>query len=83
MKKLKVTIELEMSVPDDWAIETSSEGTAIIKMAPHQYLDLAVEPLFTDDPEATWSSAEDDQELDSILEKIEHESVTYELIKDA
>ena len=33
MKTLKVTIELEMSVPDDWQLVQTSEGTPVIRMA--------------------------------------------------
>lgn len=80
MKKLKVTIELEMTVPDSWVIETTSENTPVIKMGQHDYLDLAVEPLFTDNPEMTWSSAQDDEELNGILDMVDSESVAYELV---
>ena len=46
MKKLKVTIQLEMSVPDDWELSTTSEGGQVLKLPNDQYLDLAIEPLF-------------------------------------
>ena len=34
MKKLNVTIQVEMSVPDDWELSVTSEGTPVI-MLPH------------------------------------------------
>ena len=30
MKKLRVTLELEMSVPEDWELVNTSEGTPVI-----------------------------------------------------
>ena len=51
MKTLKVTIELEMSVPDDWQLVQTSEGTPVIRMADGAFLDMAVEPLFAANPE--------------------------------
>jgi hypothetical protein len=41
MKKLNVTIKLEMSVPDDWELVQTSEGGQVLKMPDNQYLDLA------------------------------------------
>lgn len=39
MKKLKVTIQLDMSVPDDWELSTISEGGQVLKLPNAQYLD--------------------------------------------
>jgi hypothetical protein len=80
MKKLHVTIQLEMSVPDDWELVETSEGTPVIKMAEGQFMDIAIEPLFSADPEDTWSSTEDEVVLNDILDMVESEAVAYEFI---
>lgn len=80
MKKLKVTIELEMSVPDDWELVQTSEDTPVIKLPDGLYLDLAIEPLFAADPEATWRSTDDEAVLDDFLGRIEREEVIYEFV---
>lgn len=80
MKKLNVTIQLEMSVPDDWEIVTTSEGTPVLQMGDGQFLDLAIEPLFAIDPEDTWSSTEDDALLGDILDRVDNEAVAYEFV---
>lgn len=80
MKKLNVTISLEMSVPDDWELVQTSEGTPVIQLPDGQFLDLAIEPLFATNPEETWSSAEDDDTLNDILDMVESEQVAYEFI---
>lgn len=80
MKKLKVTIQLEMSVPDDWELTTTSEGGQVLKLPNDQFLDLAIEPLFSSDPEETWTSTEDNDALNDILDMVESEEVVYEFV---
>jgi hypothetical protein len=77
MKKLKVTIQLEMSVPDDWEVVSTSEGTPVLKLPNSQYLDLAIEPLFASDPEDTWASADTEDALLDILDMVDSEEVSY------
>ena len=80
MKKLNVTIQLEMTVPDDWQLVETSEGTPVIQMADNKFLDLAIEPLFANDPEDMWSSSENEDALNEVLEMVESEEVAYEFV---
>ena len=80
MKKLNVTIKLEMSVPEDWELAQTSEGGQVLKLPNGQFLDVAIEPLFARDPEETWTSTESDDVLNDILDMVESESVAYEFI---
>ena len=80
MKKLNVTIQLEMSVPDDWELVETSEGTPVIRMPDGQFLDIAIEPLFASDPEETWSSADNEDAMNDILDMVESEEVVYEFV---
>jgi hypothetical protein len=80
MKKLNVTIKLEMSVPDDWMLVETSEGTPVLKLPNGEFLDMAVEPLFASNPEETWSSTDDDDTLNDILDMVESEEVIYEFV---
>ncbi len=80
MKKLLVTIQLEMSVPDDWELVETSEGTPVLKLPDGQFLDMAIEPLFSTNPEETWSSTESEDELNDILDMVESEEVAYEFV---
>ena len=80
MKKLHITIKLEMSVPDDWELVETSERTPVLKLPNGQFLDLTIEPLFATDPEETWTGAEDDDTLDAILDMVESEEVAYEFV---
>ena len=80
MKKLHVHIKLDMSVPDDWELVTTSEGTLVLRLPNGQYLDLAIEPLFASDPEETWSSTQDEDQLEDILDMVDSEEVSYEFV---
>lgn len=80
MKKLNVTIHLEMSVPDDWELATTSEGGHVLKLPNSLFLDLAIEPLFASDPEETWSNAEDEDTMNDILDMVDREEVVYEFV---
>ena len=80
MKKLKVMIQLEMTVPDDWEVVETSEGTPVLKLPNGQYLDLAIEPLFARDPEDVWASADTDDALNDVLDLVDSEEVSYEFV---
>lgn len=80
MKKLKVTIELEMSVPDDWQLVATSEDSPVLQLPNGVFMDIAIEPLFATDPEETWSSTENEETLNDILDMVESEAVAYEFV---
>jgi hypothetical protein len=80
MKKLKVQIHLEMTVPDDWELVQTSEGTPVLRLPNGQFMDLAIEPLFASDPEETWSSTDSDDALNDILDMVESEEIVYEFV---
>ena len=81
MKKLNVTIQLEMSVPDNWELVQTSEGTSVLKLPHGRFLDITVEPLYASDPEETWSSTDDEEELSDFLDMVVSEDVRYEFVK--
>ena len=80
MKTLKVTIQLDLSVPDSWELLQTSEGTPVIRIPGGTYLDLAIEPLYAADPEGEWSSTESEEELNEFLDMVESEEVSYEFV---
>jgi hypothetical protein len=80
MKKLAVTIKLELVIPDDWELVQTSEGVEVLKMSESQFLDLTFEPMVTDDKEGQWSNAVDDDFMDNLLDMVETEDVTYKII---
>jgi hypothetical protein len=80
MKKLNVTIKLEMSVPEDWELVHTSTGGQVIKLPDGQFLDIAIEPMFATDPEDTWTGTVNDDALNDFLDLVQSEEVHYELV---
>jgi hypothetical protein len=80
MKKLNVTIQLNMSVPDDWELVKTSEGTPVLKLPNGQFLDIAIEPLFAANPEETWASTDNEDTLNDFLDMIDSEEVIYQFV---
>lgn len=79
MKNLAVTIQLELEVPDDWELVKTSEGVDVLRMGSGQYLDLTFEPMVVDDIEGTWTNEVDDEFMNSLLDMVVSEDVSYEL----
>ena len=82
MKKLSVTMKLEMSIPDDWELVKTSTGVDVLKLPNNQFLDLTFEPLLATDPEETWTSTDDEVFLNEVLDMVESEDVSYTLGKE-
>ena len=79
MKKLTVTMTLEMTVPDGWTLHTTSEGTDVLRLPDGTYLDLTFEPMQAENPEEHWASPDDETLLDEMMEMVDSEEVTYTL----
>ena len=78
-KKLTVSIELEMTVPDDWQIVETEDGIGVLKIAPDQYLDLTFEPMVAADLSGAWNNDVSEDFMNELLDMVEAESVSYEL----
>lgn len=78
MKKLNITLQYEMTVPDDWEIVETSEGTPVLKLSDGTYMDMTMEPMFATDPEEDWSTSDDPDLLDSVFNHLDNEAVAYE-----
>lgn len=78
MKRLSVTIKLEMEVHDDWELHATS-GAEVISIGDGQFLDMTFEPMLTDDPEGTWTNSADDDFMNQVLDMVVSEDVQYDL----
>ncbi len=79
MKKLTVTIRMEMEVPDTWSVEKTSDGIDILKIADGRYLDMSAEPLIADDKDGTWSTDYEDDFANQIYDMVSTEDISYDL----
>ncbi len=83
MKSVAVTIKLELEVPDGWELVKTSDGIDVLSMGNGQFLDLTFEPMVTDDIEGTWTNTVDDGFIDSLLDMVVSEDVSYTVMKSS
>ncbi|MBT0568736.1 hypothetical protein KIK84_00220 [Curvibacter sp. CHRR-16] len=79
MQHLTVTMQLQLRVPNDWKLHTTSEGTVVVALPDGQFLDMTFEPLLATDPEDTWTSEGNEAILDELLDAVESEAVEFVL----
>lgn len=78
-KKLRVNIELEMTVPDDWQIVETEDGIGVLKVAADQFLDLTFEPMVARELSGQWSNDVSEEFMNDLLDMVDAETVGYEL----
>ena len=78
-KKLRVNIELEMTVPDDWQIVETEEGFGVLKLSDGRFLDLTFEPMVANELAGSWSNDVSEDFMNELLDLVDSESVAYEL----
>jgi len=82
MKRLKVAIKLEMTVPDDWELVQTDGGSQLLRLPDKQLVGLTFEPLFSGHPEEVWTSAGRVEVLNDLLDRVGNEQVSFEVVKD-
>jgi hypothetical protein len=78
-KKLRVNIELEMTVPDDWKIVETDDGIGVLKLADDKFLDLTFEPMVASELAGAWTNDVSEDFMNDLLDMVDTESVGYEL----
>jgi hypothetical protein len=70
MKKLTVTIQAELEIPDNWELVEHTTGVFVLKVG-DQFVDFDITPLCTASAEsdATWSD-EDEEFTEEILDMV-------------
>ena len=79
MKKLAVTINLTLDVPEHWSLVQTPEGLDVLSIGDGQYLDLTFEPMVTRDIEGTWTNGVSEEFLNDLLDRVVSEEVGYRL----
>jgi serine protease inhibitor len=79
-KKLKITLELSLNVPDDWELHKTSGATDVIKLPNGQFVDFTYAPMVATDPEDEWTTADTDELIDELIDMTEDEDVTYTVV---
>lgn len=77
MRKLLVTIQLELDIPNNWELVEHPDQVQAVKMDDGQYMHMSFLPMLTRDfsKEAEWSSECPDEFTESILDMVADEVV--------
>jgi len=84
MKKLQVTITLEMDIPDDWTLVDHPDGGPVLSVDDGRYMYMSFLPMFTDslEPDSDWTSDRADMLVVQVLDKIQYEKVEMKIVAD-
>lgn len=82
MKSLKVTINLEMEIPDDWNIIDHPDGVPVLNIGNGNYMYMSFLPMFTRQvtPESEWTSECSDEFAQEIVDMVQGEEVAMKVI---
>lgn len=81
MKKLLVTIQVELDIPDTWDLVDHPDQVQAIKMGNGQYMHMSFLPMLTKDFKAgaEWSSECSDEFTNEVLDMVADEEVLMKL----
>jgi hypothetical protein len=81
MKNLKVTISLDMEIPEDWEIVQHPDGVPALSVGGGMYMYMSFLPMFTEqlEPESNWTSECSEDFSDEVLEMVQGEEVEMKL----
>jgi hypothetical protein len=82
MKKLQVTITLDMDIPESWALLDHPDGVPVLAVGDGNYMYMSFLPMFTKElePESSWTSQCSDKFSDEIVEMVQGEDVKMKVI---
>ena len=82
MKKLQVTISLDMDIPEEWTLLDHPDGVPVLDVGDGRYIYMSFLPMFTRelDPESNWTSENTDAFSEEILEMVQNEEVMMKII---
>ncbi|WP_029148716.1 hypothetical protein [Methylophilus sp. 5] len=81
MKKLLVTIQVELDIPETWELVEHPDQVQAIKMDDGQYMHMSFLPMMTKDfnEDAEWSSECSDEFTEQVLDMVSDEDVYMKL----
>jgi hypothetical protein len=82
MKKLEVTIRLEMEIPDDWEVTEHPDAVSVLKIANNEYMYMSFLPMLTKQfsEGASWTSECTQAFSNEVLDMVLDEDVSMKLV---
>lgn len=84
MKKLLVSVQVELDVPDTWHLVEHPDGVQAIKLEDGRFMHMSFLPMFTTDANegAEWSSECTDAFTETLLDMVADEEVLMKIETD-
>jgi len=84
MKRLQVTINLDMDIPDEWTLIDHPDGVPVLTLADGKYMYMSFLPMFTDElePESNWTSECSAKFTEEVVEMVQDEEVEMKIISN-
>jgi len=82
MKKLEVSITLDMDIPDEWTILEHPDGVPVLNIGDGRYMYMSFLPMFTQElqPESDWTSECSDEFSDDVVKMVQGEDVKMKIV---
>jgi hypothetical protein len=82
MKKLQVTITLDMDIPDDWMLVDHPDGVPVLTVGNGRYMYLSFLPMFAKglEPESDWTSVCSEKFAAEVVDMVEDEIVEMNIV---
>lgn len=82
MKTLKVTISLDMQIPNDWAIVDHPDGVPVLSIGDGKYMYMSFLPMFTGqiEPESEWTSECTDEFAQEVVDMVHGEEIAMKVV---
>lgn len=82
MKKLQVTITLDMDIPEDWTLVEHPDGVPVLTLGDGRYMYMSFMPMFADElkPESDWTNECTEQFSTEVIEMVQDEEVEMKIV---
>lgn len=82
MKRLKVTINLDMDIPEEWTLVEHPDGVPVLTLGDGRYMYMSFLPMFTKElePESEWTSECSAEFAEEVVEMVQDEEVDMKII---
>jgi hypothetical protein len=82
MKKLQVTITLDMDIPEDWTLVDHPDGVPVLTVGDGRYMYMSFLPMFTNElePESDWTSDCSPEFVAQVVDMVQDEEVEMTIV---
>jgi hypothetical protein len=82
MKKLQVTITLDMDIPENWTLVDHPDGVPVLTVGDGRYMYMSFLPMFTNqlEPESEWTSECSPAFAEEVVEMVQGEDVVMTIV---